>query len=105
MDLFHAGGTMLLARRLMDAGLLHNQETILGRSLADLCQDVRETPSQEVVRSMDNRLKDRGGLAILKGSLSPEGCVVKLCGHARRASRHIPLEKGYLSRSPARPGP
>ena len=72
---------MLLARRLMDAGLLHNQETILGRSLADLCQDVRETPSQEVVRSMDNRLKDRGGLAILKGSLSPEGCVVKLCGH------------------------
>ena len=81
VDLFHAGGTMLLARRLMDAGLLHNQETILGRSLADLCQDVRETPSQEVVRSMDNRLKDRGGLAILKGSLSPEGCVVKLCGH------------------------
>jgi len=60
---------------------LHNQETIMGRSLADLCKEVQETPSQEVVRSVDERLKDRGGLAVLKGSLAPDGCVVKLCGH------------------------
>ena len=81
VDLFKAGGTMLLALRLMEAGLLHNEETVMGRSLADLCKEVQETPSQEVVRSVGERLKDRGGLAVLKGSLAPDGCVVKLCGH------------------------
>ena len=83
VDLYHAGGTMLLARRLMEAGLLHEQETVLGRSLAALCGEVRETPSQEVIRKVEHRLKDRGGLAILKGSLAPDGCVVKLCGHGK----------------------
>ncbi len=80
-DFHHAGGTALLARRLNEAGLLWESPTVLGDSLATLCAEAVETGEQDVIRTVDAPLMPRGGLAILRGSLAPDGCVVKLCGH------------------------
>ena len=83
-DLYKAGGIQLLAKRLMDAGLLHGDAlTVLGKTIGEAAQMARETPGQEVVRPMTQPLKKTGGLVILKGSLAPEGCVVKVAGHER----------------------
>ena len=83
-DLYKAGGIQLLAKRLMDAGLLHGDAlTVLGKTISEAAQMARETPGQEVVRPMTQPLKKTGGLVILKGSLAPEGCVVKVAGHER----------------------
>jgi dihydroxy-acid dehydratase len=82
-DLSRAGGSRLVAKRLSDAGLLKRATTVTGRSLEDEAAEARETPGQEVVRDIGRPLKKTGGLAILRGSLAPEGCVVKLAGHER----------------------
>lgn len=81
-DLYAAGGTPLVAKRMLDAGLLRGEcITVTGRSLAEEAADGKETPGQEVVRKADAPLKPTGGLVILKGNLAPEGCVVKVAGH------------------------
>jgi dihydroxy-acid dehydratase len=81
-DLYEAGGTALVARRMLEAGLLHGEcATVTGRSLAEEAARAKETPRQQVVRALDAPLKATGGLAILKGSLAPEGCVAKVAGH------------------------
>jgi dihydroxy-acid dehydratase len=54
-----------------------------GRTLGDVATAVTETPGQKVVVSIDTPIKPTGGLAILRGNLAPEGCVVKLAGHER----------------------
>src|SRR5579862_784073 len=82
-DMFYAGGTRLLAKRLQEAGLLGDGKTASGRNLFDEIRDARETPSQQVLRPLSNPLKKDGGFAILRGSLAPDGCVVKLAGHER----------------------
>jgi len=83
-DLYKAGGIQLVAKRLLDAGLIHGDTmTVLGKTLAEAAQMTRETPGQEVVRLMSQPLKQTGGLVILKGNLAPEGCVVKVAGHER----------------------
>ncbi len=82
-DLDRAGGTRLVAKRLLDAGLLHDGLTVTGRALFEEARAATETPNQQVVRPLTNPLKSTGGLAILRGSLAPEGCVVKLAGHER----------------------
>jgi dihydroxy-acid dehydratase len=82
VDLYAAGGTSLVAKRLMEAGLLHAEcITVTGRNLAEEAAASKETPAQEVVRKLDAPLKPTGGLVILKGNLAPEGCVVKVAGH------------------------
>jgi len=83
-DLERAGGQRLIVKRLFDMGLLADSPTVSGRSLKEEGELARETPGQEVVRPVDRPLSPTGGLAILKGSLAPEGCVVKLAGHKRR---------------------
>jgi dihydroxy-acid dehydratase len=83
-DLSAAGGTALLARRLFEAGLLHDTPTVAGR-LHDLVADAAESDGQEVVRPTSLPLKPYGGIAMLFGNLAPRGCVVKLSGHGRRA--------------------
>ncbi|MBS1992064.1 MAG: dihydroxy-acid dehydratase [Cyanobacteria bacterium SZAS LIN-3] len=83
-DLDRAGGMALIARRLMEAGLLTDAPTTSGRKLFEEAAEAQETPGQEVVVSTEKPLKATGGLAILKGSLSPEGCVIKLSGHERK---------------------
>ncbi len=81
-DLYAAGGTALVAKRLLEAGLLRGDSiTVTGRTLAQEAAGAKETPAQEVVRKLDSPLKPTGGLVILKGNLAPEGCVVKVAGH------------------------
>ena len=81
-DLYAAGGTALVAKRLVEAGLLRGDcLTVTGRTLAQEAAGAKETPSQEVVRKLDTPLKATGGLVILKGNLAPEGCVIKVAGH------------------------
>jgi dihydroxy-acid dehydratase len=83
-DLDRAGGTALVAQRLLKAGKLDGKQlTPTGRTMADEAAVAIETPNQEVVRSLDKPLKPTGGLVILKGNLAPEGCVVKVAGHER----------------------
>jgi dihydroxy-acid dehydratase len=82
-DMFRAGGMRVLGQRLREAGLLHDCITASGRKLFDEIRDAAETSGQEVVRALRNPIKPNGGLAILHGSLAPEGCVVKLAGHER----------------------
>ncbi len=81
-DLYAAGGTSLVAKRMLEAGLLHGDcITVTGRSIAQEAAGAKETPGQEVVHAKDKPLKPTGGLVILKGNLAPEGCVVKVAGH------------------------
>jgi len=81
-DLYHAGGTGLVAKRLDEAGLLHGSAlTVSGKSIGDEAKAANETAKQEVVRPLDRPIKPTGGLVILKGNLAPEGCVVKVAGH------------------------
>ena len=83
-DLERAGGIRLVAARLAQAGLLKDSMTVSGRSILAEAADAKETAGQEVVRPLDKPLSPRGGFAILRGSLAPEGSVVKLAGHDRR---------------------
>ena len=82
-DMFTAGGMRLLGRRLREAGLLQDGLTVSGKKLFEEIEGANETAGQEVLRPLSNPLKKDGGLAILYGSLAPEGCVVKLAGHER----------------------
>lgn len=82
-DLYAAGGTTLVAKRLLEAGLLHgNQPTVTGRTIGEEASHARETPGQQVLRPLASPIKPTGGLVILKGNLAPEGCVVKVAGHS-----------------------
>jgi dihydroxy-acid dehydratase len=83
-DLYKAGGIPLVAKRLIDAGLIHGEAiTVNGKTIAESAQAAKETAGQEVVRPMAQPLKATGGLVILKGNLAPEGCVVKVAGYER----------------------
>ncbi|HSM18908.1 MAG TPA: dihydroxy-acid dehydratase [Hyphomicrobiales bacterium] len=84
-DLYHAGGIRLLAQRLAAGGYLHQDAiTVTGRTIAAEAVDAVETEGQPVVRPLADPLQPSGGLVILKGSLAPEGCVVKIAGHQLR---------------------
>jgi dihydroxy-acid dehydratase len=87
-DLYQAGGTRLVAQRLLEAKLLSgDQPTVTGRTIAEEAREARETPGQVVLRPVTNPIKASGGLVILKGNLAPEGCVVKVAGHERLRHR------------------
>jgi dihydroxy-acid dehydratase len=82
-DMYKAGGMRLLAERLVKGGLLRDEMTVTGRTLFAEVKDAAETSGQKVIRPLDAPLKPEGGLAILRGTLAPDGCVVKLSGHNR----------------------
>jgi len=87
-DLFRAGGVALVAKRLLDADVLHRDApTVTGRTIAEEAADAEEADGQEVVRALTNPIKPTGGLAILRGNLAPDGCVVKLSGLERLQQR------------------
>ena len=82
-DLHKAGGIPQVMKILLDAGLLHGHcMTITGKTIAELLADVPSTPpaGQDVIRPIAKALYPQGHLAILKGNLSPEGCVAKITG-------------------------
>ena len=83
-DLYRAGGSALLVRELVEASLIDGDlPTVDGRTLGEIAAAAEETSGQDVVVSARRPLKERGGLAILRGNLAPEGAVVKLAGHER----------------------
>ncbi len=84
-DLYAAGGVPLVLKRLKQAGILHESaQTVTGKTVGQHADEAVETEGQDVVRPLENPLKDTGGLVILKGNLAPEGCVVKVAGYERR---------------------
>jgi dihydroxy-acid dehydratase len=84
MDYQNAGGSRVLAQRLLEKGLITPDSiTVSGRTLGEEAALAVETPGQPVIRTWDNPLKATGGLVILKGNLAPEGCVIKVAGHER----------------------
>ena len=83
-DVFEAGGVALVARELLKRELVHGEApNVDGRSLGEIATAVVERPGQDVVVPIERPLKATGGLAVLRGNLAPEGCVVKLAGHER----------------------
>ncbi len=82
-DLHQAGGIPQVMKLLLDAGLLHGDcVTITGRTIAEVLEDVPSAPraDQDVIRPLFDPLYAEGHLAILRGNLSPEGCVAKISG-------------------------
>ena len=82
-DYQEAGGSRLLAQRLMERGQLHDTITVTGKTLHEEAKAAHETPNQVVIRTWEKPLKPTGGLVILKGNLAPDGCVIKVAGHER----------------------
>ncbi len=82
-DYQEAGGSRVLAKRLLDRGQLRDILTVTGKSLHEEARLAEEAPGQPVIHAWDNPLKPTGGLVILRGNLAPEGCVVKVAGHER----------------------
>src|SRR5260370_40877511 len=97
-DMYKAGGIPLVAKRLKEAGLLHQNElTVTGKTIGAEADAAHETAGQEVVRPLKKPLKESGGLVILKGNPAPEGCGVKGAGpqlmKQRGAARVFKSEK------------
>jgi dihydroxy-acid dehydratase len=88
-DMYEAGGVGLVMRELLKRpGLLHGDAaTVDGRTIAEIAADTTATDGQQVVVPLETPIKPTGGLAILRGTLAPDGCVVKLAGHERRLHR------------------
>ncbi len=83
-DVDKAGGIGVIAHRLTEGNLVNGSAlTVTGRTFAEEAADAKETPGQEVILPLARALKPRGGMAILRGNLAPEGCVIKLAGHNR----------------------
>lgn len=81
-DYQEAGGSRLLAQRLLQAGLLDGAtRNVSGRTLAEEAVLAEEKPGQKVIYPLKTPIKSTGGLVILKGNIAPEGCVVKIAGH------------------------
>src|SRR5215471_13495993 len=84
-DVDKAGGIPVIAKRLLDGKYVDGSAlTVTGRTFAEEAAEARETPGQQVIRPLDQALKPRGGIAILRGSLAPDGCVIKLAGHDKK---------------------
>jgi dihydroxy-acid dehydratase len=84
-DVDKAGGIPVIAKRLVEGNFVDSSAmTVTGRTFGEEAAEAHETPGQEVVLPLNKVLKPRGGLAILRGSLAPEGCVIKLAGHEKK---------------------
>jgi dihydroxy-acid dehydratase len=88
VDVHKAGGIGLIAQRLVRGGYADGSaSTVTGRTLAEEAAAATETPGQEVIRPLDNPIKSSGGLVILRGTLAPDGCVIKVTGVERQIHR------------------
>ena len=83
-DLHAAGGLAVVMQRLLELGLLHDDaRTVDGRTIAEIAATARETPGQDVIRPAHAPLRTHGGIAVLRGNLAGDSCVVKLAGNDR----------------------
>jgi dihydroxy-acid dehydratase len=88
VDVDKAGGIPVIAQRLLKGGYVDGSAmTVTGRTFAEEAAEAKETPGQEVIHPLDNPIKKTGGLVILRGSLAPEGCVIKVTGIERTQQR------------------
>ena len=84
VDVDKAGGIPVIAQRMLKGGYADGSVmTVTGRTFAEEAADAKETPGQEVIHPLNNPIKKSGGLVILRGSLAPEGCVIKVTGIER----------------------
>ena len=84
LDVDAAGGVGLIARRMIEGGLVNGSTlTPSGRTLAEETASIAETPGQAVIATADHPFKTTGGIVILRGNLAPDGAVVKVAGHER----------------------
>jgi dihydroxy-acid dehydratase len=91
-EMYEAGGMAVVGKRLLEAGLLHaGAKTVSGRTLGEEIRAASEPPGQDVIKPLAKALKPEGGIAILRGNLAPDGCVIKISG-----------QKKYAHRGPAR---
>jgi dihydroxy-acid dehydratase len=91
-EMYEAGGMPVVGKRLLEAGLLHGAEkTVTGRTIGEEVKSASEPAGQQVIKPLARALKAEGGIAILRGNLAPEGCVIKISG-----------QKKYSHRGPAR---
>ena len=87
-EMFEAGGMPVVGKRLVEAKLLHTGEkTVTGRTIGEEIQAASEPAGQSVIKPLAGALKPTGGIAILRGNLAPDGCVIKLSGQARYSHR------------------
>jgi dihydroxy-acid dehydratase len=87
-EMYDAGGMAVVAKRLLEAGLLHEKElTVTRRTIGEEARRAPETPGQKVIRPLAQPLKGYGGIAILRGNLAPEGCVAKVSGQTKTSHR------------------
>jgi dihydroxy-acid dehydratase len=88
VDVDRAGGIPVIAKRLLDGGYVHKDAiTITGATFAEEVAKAKETPGQQVIKPVDQPIKKSGGLVILKGTLAPEGCVIKMTGVDKKLHR------------------
>jgi len=91
-EMYDAGGMAVVGKRLLEAGLLHaSEKTVTGRTLGEEVKAAAEPAGQQVIKPLAKALKSEGGIAILRGNLAPDGCVIKISG-----------QKKYSHRGPAR---
>ena len=91
-EMYDAGGMAVVGKRLLEAGLLHaSEKTVTGRSIGEEVKAAAEPAGQQVIKPLAKALKAEGGIAILRGNLAPDGCVIKISG-----------QKKYAHRGPAR---
>jgi dihydroxy-acid dehydratase len=87
-EMYQAGGMPVVAKRLMEAELLHpDEKTVTGRTVGQEAAAAAEPAGQQVIKSLKEALKPSGGIAILRGNLAPGGCVIKLSGQSRYSHR------------------
>jgi len=80
-DVDKAGGTAVILKALLDAGLIHGDVmTVTGKTMAENLSTITEKLDGDVIRTLDKPIHKTGGLTILKGSLAPDGAVVKSAG-------------------------
>jgi dihydroxy-acid dehydratase len=88
VDMDKAGGILLVLKRLQDAKLLAaSAMTVTGKTIGEEAAATVETPGQDVVKPLREPIAPTGGMLILRGSLAPEGCVLKVAGHRMKAQR------------------
>src|SRR6266480_452198 len=88
VDMDKAGGILLVMKRLLEAKILDgNAMTVSGKTIGEEAAATKETSGQDVVKPLRDPIAPTGGMVILKGSLAPDGCVMKVAGHLMKPTR------------------